>query len=354
MSVTINEIARECGVSIATVSRVLNGSRAVAPLTRERVQEAIDRQGYSPNALARSLVAKHSMTLGVVAPDITNPYFSAVFSEIERAALSADYSVILCNTFYASPAHAQQQGVKSEEEYFQIMMEKKVDGVLIIGGQIDLAHAEPSYQNALKRLAKALPTVVMGKPLPGVGCVFIERETGSGVSTAVNHLVSLGHSRIAFVGGEDGVNITETRLAAYRGTLAALGLPHGDELISLSDYYIEDGYMATLELLNRNTSFTSVLAINDNVALGAVRAFADRGLAVPRDIALVSCDQFFFAGYSQPRLTSIDQHNRQFGMLAIQILLCAIKGISEPVKLNYTPELIVRESCGGQLRKGAI
>jgi DNA-binding LacI/PurR family transcriptional regulator len=354
VSVTINEIARECGVSIATVSRVLNDSQSVAPRTRERIQETIDRRGYSPNALARSLVARHSMTLGVIAPDITNPYFSAVFSEIERAALQAGYSVILCNTFYASPAHAQQQGIKSEEEYFQIMMEKKVDGVLIIGGQIDLMQVNPSYHKALKRLAKALPTVVMGKPLHGIDCVFIERETGSGVCTAVNHLVSLGHRRIAFVGGEDGVNITETRLVAYRGTLAALGLPCEDALISLSDYYIEDGYRAAMDLLNRNADFSAVLAINDNVALGAIRAFADRGLAVPGDMALVSCDQFFFAGYGLPRLTSIDQHNQQFGKLAIQMLLCAIKGISEPVKLNYAPELIVRESCGGRQRKGTL
>ena len=348
MSVTIHEIAQECGVSIATVSRVLNGSQAVAPQTRQRVREAIDRYGYSPNALARSLVARHSMTLGVITPDISNPYFSAVFSEIERAALQAGYSVFLCNTFYASPAHAQQEGLKSEEEYFQIMMEKKVDGVLIIGGQIDLIQASPAYHQALKRLAKAIPAVVIGKPLPGVDCVFIERETGSGVSTAVNHLVSLGHRRIAFVGGEDGVTITETRLAAWRGTLQALGLPSDDGLVALSDYYIDDGYRAAAALMDSGANFTAMLAINDNVAMGAIRAFADRGLSVPGDVAVVSCDQFFYADYSLPRLTSVDQHNPQFGKLVIQVLLCAIKGVSEPVKLNHTPELVVRESCGSQ------
>jgi DNA-binding LacI/PurR family transcriptional regulator len=106
-----------------------------------------------------------------------------------------------------------------------------------------------------------------------------------------------------------------------------------------------------MNLIGRNTAFTAILAINDNVAMGAMRAFADRGLCVPRDVAVISCDQFFFADYSSPRLTSVDQHNQQFGKLVIQVLLCAIKGIGEPVKLNYTPELIVRESCGSQQKK---
>lgn len=344
-NVTITQIARECGTSIATVSRVLNGSEAVAPDTRQRVESVIQKYNFSPNAFARGLISRQSMTLGVITPDITNPYFSAMYTEIERSALNAGYSMILCNTRFSSSTHesAQQKG---EESYFQMMIDKKVDGVLVIGGQIDLMQVCDNYRSALQHLGNSVPVVVIGRPLENMDCLFIERETGSGVATAVSYLASLGHRRIAFVGGEEGVVITETRVKAYRSTLEALGLSHTDSLVSLSDYYAPDGYAATSRLLARNTRFSAVVAINDSVAMGAVRALADHGIAVPKDVAIISCDQFPSADYLVPRLTSIDQHNELFGSMVIQTLLCAVKGVGEPAKLTFTPELVVRESCG--------
>jgi len=341
--VTIVQIARESGVSISTVSRVLNGTAPVAPATRERVNKVIDRYHYTPNDLARSLINRRSMTLGVIMPDISNPYFSAMFREIERAAWDAGYSVLLCNTSFS--ATGPGDAAKRETSYFQMMLGKNVDGVLIAGGQADLEETSAPYRTALRRLAAAVPTVVLGCPIADIDCLFLQRERGQGVFAAVRCLASLGHRRIAFVGGEPGVGITSARIRAYRDALDTLGLPQDHNLIRLSDYYTPDGYRAAQELLHGSAPFTALLAINDNVALGAYRALADAGLRIPQDVSVISCDQFYGADYMTPRLTSVDQHNEVFGRFIVQALLDAIHGTRRDAPLTVQPELVLRESC---------
>ena len=341
--ITIKQIARECGVSIATVSRVMNGTAPVAETTREKVLDAIARHHYTPNAFARSLSNRKSMTIGVLIPDIANPYFSAMFTEFERAAHEANYSVLLCNTSF-SASEAREKTLR-EIDYFQMMLEKHVDGVVIAGGQADLMETSEKYQAALRNLAASVPVVVLGSPIDGIGCRFIQRERGQGVFSAVNYLASIGHRRIAFVGGEDGVGITSARLLAYRSALNTLKLDSDPNLVRLSDYYTPDGYLAAKSLISSGTDFTAILAMNDNVAIGAYRALADAGLRVPDDVSIISCDQFYAADYLVPRLTSVDQHNELFGRFIINALLGAIHGISEDVILNYKPELVLRESC---------
>lgn len=341
--VTIKQIAKESGVSIATVSRVMNGTAPVSEATRERVNEVIQRYHYTPNAFARSLISRQSMTIGIIMPDISNPYFSAMFSEFEQAAHEANYSVLLCNTSF----RAAESGEKTAREldYFQMMLDKNVDGVVVAGGQVDLLEVREEYRTALQRLAASLPVVVIGSPIEGVNCLFIQRERGQGVFSAVNYLASLGHRHIAFVGGEDVVGITAARLRAYKEALDALRLPKEQALVRLSDYYTPDGYRATQELLAGDVPFTALLAMNDNVALGVYRALADAGLRVPQDVSVISCDQFYWADYFVPRLTSVDQHNELFGRFIINTLLGAINGVKEAAVLTYQPELVLRESC---------
>lgn len=347
--VTIVQIAKECGVSIATVSRVMNGTAPVSEKTRARVNEVIRKYHYSPNAFARGLINRQSMTLGIIMPDITNPYFSAMFIEFEKAAHEAGYSVLLCNTSFSS--NNMVSNTQRELEYFQMLLEKRVDGVLIVGGQIDLLQVSDAYKAALGHLAASVPVVVLGSRIEDVDCLFIQRETGNGVFSAMSYLASLGHRRIAFVGGEDGVGITETRLNAYQDALYALNLPRERDLVALSDYYTPDGYRAMQRLLGSGVPFTAMLAINDNVAMGAYRAIADAGLRIPEDISIISCDQFYAPDYYIPRLTSVDQHNERFGRFIINALLGAIHGVKENVVLNFTPELVIRESCAPPARQ---
>lgn len=345
-TITITQIAKESGVSVATVSRYLNGQVPVSEDKRQRIEAIVKKYDFTPNPLARSLISKKTMTLGVILPDITNPYFATMFQEIQRCAALAGYSVLLCNTRF-------HQGTEDIDETlcFQMMMDKRVDGTLIIGGQIDLVHPSPSYKKALERLGKSMPVVVAGQPIDGTGCIFIDSEHGKGVTTAYHYLRTLGHQSIAFIGGQPGVVITESRLEAYKKARAASGMKADEDLIVLTDYYTPDGWEAANTLLARNTSFTAVIAMNDNVSLGVIRALADLGLFVPKDIALVSCDQFYFSEYTVPRLTGINQHNLLWGQMIVQTLIQAILGNQETAKISLPPELIIRESCGTKLKK---
>lgn len=339
--ITITEIARESGVSISTVSRVLNGNVPVSPDKRERVEAAIQKYNYSPNALARSLASRQSMTIGVILPDISNPYFSSVFCEIEKAAHDAGYSILLCNTLFHSGTDSHL-----EEDYIQMMIDKHVDGLIIAGGQQDLVHPDKSYLDAIKRAASMLPLVMIGEKLDDIPCLFLNREKEDGIYDAVKYLSSLGHKRIAFLGGEDGVKITASRVASYKRALSSLGLPVDWNLIVPTDYYAQDGYRAAGLLLEKDIPFTAALTINDNVALGSIRAFHDKGLRIPADISLLSCEMFHSSEFFTPRMTVLDRHSSRFGRFVIQKLLNVIQEQEENDDLDIAPELIIRESCG--------
>jgi DNA-binding LacI/PurR family transcriptional regulator len=345
--ITITQIAKEANVSISTVSRVLNGTASVVPDKRKRVEEIIQKYNFSPNALARGMITKRTKTLGVVLPDISNPYFSSMFLEIERSALEAGYTLLLCNTLFGGSSHGIRN-TKEESYYFQMMIDKQVDGVLIIGGQVDLISVDESYKLALKRLARHLPVVVIGQEIKDVDCIFIHPENGQGVIVALNYLYMLGHRKIAFVGGQPNVTITEIRINSYKNALQKLGLPVDEQLIAMSDYYSEDGYSAMNALISRNADFTAFLAINDNVALGAQRALVDQHKKIPEDVAVISCDQFLTGEYHIPRLTSINQHHELLGRLVVTTLINAIQGIGKTADFTFTPELVIRESCGTQ------
>lgn len=344
-TITITQIAQESGVSVATVSRFLNGKVPVSADKKARIEAVVRKYDFTPNALARGLISKRTMTLGVILPDITNPYFATIFQEVQRCAAEEGYSVYLCNTrFHHGDAPIDETG------YFRMMMDKKVDGILIIGGQLDMVEINPAYKEALNKLSASLPVVAAGREIPGAGCIFIDTENGSGVTTAYNYLSSLGHKDIAFVGGQPGVTITETRLESYKKAAVASGREVREDLISLSDYYLRDGYQAAEALISRNAPFTAVITMNDNVALGAIRAFADHGLSVPRDVALISCDRFYFADYTIPRLTSIHHHSRHWGQLVVRTLIQAVQGSTENARITFPPELIIGESCGTHLQ----
>lgn len=337
--VTIVEIAKESGVSIATVSRVLNDSAPVAEATRARVNEVIHKHAYVPNSFAKGLSRRKSMILGVILPDIVNPYFAGMFQQIERAAYEAQYSVFLRNTDVAT---ARQQ---SELDSFQMMIRKNVDGVLLVGGQGDLPQTHPAYTAALQQLCRVIPTVALGRPIPGVDCRFIQRELGQGVLLAIRHLLALGHRRIGFIGGQAGEGITEARLAAYRNALNTSGSLYDRQLVALTGFETPGGYRGMRAVLASGSGCTAVLTMNDNVALGAYRALADAGLRVAGDLSIISCDQFFSADYFVPRLTSVDQHNERFARYVVDALLRTVNGAEDAPPLDHQPELVVRESC---------
>ncbi len=341
--ITIRQIATESGVSISTVSRVINGSAHVSEEARRRVEATVEKYAYRPNRLVQNHINPKSRIIGVIMPDITNPYFTAMFRAVSLAAQASGYSVLLSNTGFT--AASMDRTTRNELEAFKIMQEQNAAGVFVAGGQADLVRLRPEYRQGLEDMAARLPVVVLGDPVKDSRCRFIQREHGHGVSIAVDHLFSLGHRRIAFIGGETDVAVTERRLRAYVDALSAHGLPYDRQLAAPSDYYAPDGWQAVDGLLRRGISFTALIAMNDNVALGAYRALADHGLTVPDDVSVISCDQFFNADFFDPRLTSVDQHNGQLGEFVVSLLLNMMGGMDQPRLFGFRPELVVRESC---------
>lgn len=348
-NITIYEIAQLAGVSVSTVSRVLNNSPHVSAKTQAKVSEIIDKYHFSPSTVARALTSNHTQTLGVIISDITNPYFSELYLEIQRCAVDFGYSIILCNTFYGGSSHGVSNSIP-ESTYFQKMLDQKVDGLLILGGEIDRVQVSEPYRKLLNRISSQIPVVILGQSIPDCSCIFIQRNLGGGISSLIRHLLALGRRKIGFVGGEQGICTTSARLEAYRQTLSSLSIPYDPSLISLSNYYAPDGYQAMNQLLaHPETTPTAVVCINDAVALGAIRAITDKGLKVPQDISVVSCDQFPSGDYSCPRLTTLDQQNSYLGRMSIMTLIGAINGDSECISLSHEPHLIIRESCGASL-----
>jgi LacI family transcriptional regulator len=344
---TIYQIAEQAQVSISTVSRVLNGSPLVSSRTRAIVQDVIDRNHFSPSALARGLSTSRTKSIGVILPDITNPYFSSLFLELERCAIEQGYSVVLYNTMYGSYARGFKKSL-GESAYFQIALEERLDGVIITGGQVDMDEISADYLEALNLLQQEMPAIIIGQEFGGTSCGFVSRDLERGVFLALRHLRDLGHRRIGFIGGEVGIRITSDRFRAYKKILGEMGLAYNPDYVHFSDYYVPDGYAAMQEQLRRPMP-SALVAINDMVALGAIRALTDAGLSVPRDIALVSCDRFFFSEYTVPRITSLDQQNSNLGRLAIAKLLGLIQGTGGEAAPPPEPQLVLRESCGVQL-----
>lgn len=348
--ITIQEIAKLSGVSVSTVSRVLNNSPSVSAAKRKKIQAIIDEHNYTPSVFARGMVNKQTKNIGVILPDISNPYFISLITQIQKFALDYMFSTILFNTMLAEPNNKNNQHPLTEEDYLKIILEKQVDGLLILGGEIDKEIVPKEYITALNQLNNEIPVVVIGSKIPELSCLFIERNLKKGVTTLVSHLTALGHKNIGFIGGEAGVKITTYRLESFKEAMTSYQHPVNDDWVVLSDYYTADGYAAMTQLLENSATLpTALVAINDNVAIGAIRAINDAKLSCPEDIAIVSCDQFMNGDYQTPRLTSMDQHNEYLGKMAILQLISAINGQVEPMIINHNPELIIRESCGSKL-----
>lgn len=343
---TIYDVAKLSGMSVSTVSRVINNSPNVSEKTRKKVEQAIRKTHFSPSSLARAMNSRVTKNIGVMISDITNPYFSTLYLEIQRYAVEIGYSILLCNTFFGGSSHGVAASI-SETTYFEMLLEKKVDGILILGGEIDRDKISDEYIRKLDALGRQVPVVVVGEPVDNCCCSFLRRNFESGIPMLVTHLAALGRTKIGFVGGEPEVKTTTLRIAGYQQALKNLMMPQKPEWISLNNYYMADGYEAAKKLLLVEDRPTAVIAVNDAVAMGAIRAFHDNGLKVPEDISVVSCDQFPNGEYYDPSITSLDRNDSYLGRLSIMALLSKINNEEVPTEIAIAPRLVVRESCGG-------
>ena len=327
--VTLRDVALEAGVSIKTVSRVVNGEPTVNEAMAVRVAEVVERLGYRPNELARSLKGRRSRTIGLVIDDVSNPFMAVCAQAIEEVAWEHGHALILCDS------HADLQ---TEDAYVGLLAQRQVDGLLLVP-----ARGRNGRLEAERRAG--LPVVAFDRPAEGVRTDSVLVENRAGAREATEHLIWHGHERVAFVGDVRHYYTARKRLEGYKEALEATNL---EPLHSLDANSIEQGEEATKGLLEAPDPPTALFAANILTALGALRAIEDLGLRVPEDVAVIGFDDFELAHVLRPRFTLVRQPAAELGRRAAEMLFDRLdgRGSPEPRRLVLPTELVVRESCG--------
>lgn len=335
-SATIKDVAAHAGVSVATVSAVINSNKYVSPDLAQRVHESITALGYKRNSLAQGLKKQTSHTIGLIISDITNPFFTSVVRGVEDVANAQDYSLILGNT---------DEDLKKEMSYMRLLESKRADGLIVA---VTLGNHE--YLRSWP--AQRLPLVSIDR-LPSelsIDAVLVDNVAGA--RQAVEHLITLGHERIGIVTGLSGITTTEERLTGYQQALEAHGMLLDPALIAEGNSRIDGGERAALQLLTQEAARpTALFVTNGLMVIGALQAINRVGLRCPQDIALVGFDDFEWAAVMHPRLTTVCQPTYEIGQKAAQLLFERLeKRDAAPQVVRLQPQLIIRESCGAALK----
>lgn len=324
--VTMRDVAAAAGVSVATVSRVLSGNRPVRPEHAAAVRDAVDRLGYRPNQLASALRRQTTLTVGMVVPEIANPFFPGVVEAIEHALVGHRRGLLLCDS-QGDPDHELQQVLR--------LLDRQVDGILIVP-----CHEQRSAAAVEAALAQ-VPVVQVDRRVSGVVTDTIEADHTAGIRALVEHLHALGRRRLAFVGADVASSVAKERLEAYRSTGAG-----GPEL--LGTFTIDHGQAAARALLDADELPDGVVGANDLIALGVIQGLRAAGVEVPDTVAVTGFDDIGFASVTHPALTTAHQPVRHLGASAVRLLTDRIAGEDGPPRHErVVPSLVVRASTAG-------
>ena len=325
---SIRDVAREAGVSTATVSHVINSTRFVSEEVRARVLAAVEKCGYYPNAHARSLASGRSHVLGLVVSDISNPFFPELVKAIESAAFERGYDVMLSNTNYDP---------ERTSHYIRRFIERKLAGVVVMTSELDA--------ELIDELARREVSVVfldLGEP--GIHMSNLRVNYESGIEEAISHLVSLGHTEISFIGGPTHLRSAARRREAFIASMRR-HLPDARAEVFRGDFKLEGGRRAACEMLDSRERPTAVVAANDMMALGAMVEFRAAGLHIPRDVSIVGFDDIAFATLCEPPLTTVCLPRAELGRRAVEALMTAIERPDQQgVEINIPTYLVTRGS----------
>ena len=328
---TIKDVAREAGVSVATVSRVWNEAAFVSPETRQRVAEVATRLGYSPHGAARSLITRTTFALGVLLPDLYGEFFSEIIRGIDHTAQAAGYHILV------SSSHDS----KDEIDAALRSMRGRVDGMIIMSPDLDA-------QRTLHTLQGSFPVVLLngGVDANEFDSITIENHTGAREMTL--HLVKHGHTRIAMIAGPQRNYDAAERLRGYETALMESGIVHDDSLVVLGDFSELSGHAAAMQLLSMTQRPTAIFAANDSMAIGALSALHESGLRVPQDIAVAGFDDIPLARYMNPPLSTVHVDISLLGERAATLLLSSLlQGQRPRQQQQLSTTLVIRSSCGG-------
>lgn len=334
--ITIYDIAQEAGVSPSTVSRVLTKNAGVSQAKREAVERLIKKYGFRPNAMARSLSDTQSKVLGVIVADIRNPYYAELVVECEKAANRQGYSVMVCNALSMRELEASN---------LEKLYEQRVDAIIQIGCAVDDLVSDPAYTAHVNRISRTIPFIITGK-LDGADCYRLNIDDAAAMEIAVDHLISMGHKRIAFGGGARDVRSTYEKIQHYIYLLGRNGLAFRKDYIQESTYNYGGGQDSIERLLALDQPPTAVIMVNDFSAVGAIHKLTERGISVPGDMSVISFDNTYLCHITNPLLTSIDYDYPLFGEKLVAIALDAVQEKKVKTLQKIIPRLIIRDSSG--------
>jgi LacI family transcriptional regulator len=338
--VTIKDIARMANVSHTTVSRALNDKSRIRNETKEKILSIVRELNYHPDFIARSLVMRRTRTLGLVITTIANPFYTELALGIEATARSLGYNIILSFT---------HSDLSIERESIDMLRSKGVDGILFSSAHMD----DP---NIVKLAEEEFPIVLVNRrtfhPAVKEKVDYVGVDNISGGYLAVEHLIKLGHREIGVIGGSSESSVGFERLEGGKKALEAYGLDPMPHYFLGGDFLKESGYQGGIQFLRMDQPPTAVFATNDYMALGVYQAFAEKGVKVPEDIAIIGFNDIEFTAMKGVELTTIGQKKYEMGAIAVKTLVEKIEGkkTESPKEIFLEPELVVRKTCGFHLR----
>lgn len=323
----IQQVAKQAGVSVATVSRVLNGQKTVSGKTRMKVEEAIKKLNYEPSMLGRNLRNSESRLLLILIPTISNPFYLEIIKGIEQVAISQNYNILLCET---------DSDPERENIYFDLVRKKMADGIISMDPAVN--------GKTLKKLAENYAIVQCSEYEEGSGIPYVTIDNEEASYRAVKHLVQIGHKKIALINSDEKYLYARQRKMGYKRALEENGIALKPEYIIPTQHLgFENGQQAMKKILNLEERPTAVFAVSDLLAIGALKEINASGLHVPSDMAVVGFDKIDFSNMTNPTLTTIAQPMHKMGTVAAKMLIDKIKGIEvESIILDH--ELVIRES----------
>jgi LacI family transcriptional regulator len=328
----MRDVAERAGVSVTSVSHFVNKTRPISNAMQVRIEQAMAELSFKPNALARSLRLKQTKSVGVIVPDSTNPFFANITHSIEKELFAYQYNVILGNS---------DSNVDRALIYLRVMTERQVDGLIFI----DVGASGDALKELLPRLS--IPLVLVDRVIPGLDVDYVTVTNTKGGFDATNHLLSLGHRRIACLTGPPDLPTSADRRQGYIQALTDAGISPDEKLIYAGDFQIESGYTGGIHLLERSPRPTAIFAANDLMAVGVMRAAADLGLSVPAELSVVGFDDIPLARFSTPALTTITQPTLQIGVITASFMLRRIQDEQLPPEQKILEtSLVVRHTTG--------
>ncbi|MGY0486443.1 LacI family DNA-binding transcriptional regulator [Streptomyces sp. WG-D5] len=325
----IKDVAAAAGVSVATVSRVLNAHPSVSPATRTRVLAAVESLGYRPNAVARSLRTAQTRTLGLVISDVLNPYFGELTRAVEDEARGLGYSVIIGNA---------DERPELQDHHVRTLLDRRIDGLLV-------SPTDGGSPIMLDAARTGTPMVFVDRWIPGVDVPVVRSDGRAAVRDLVAHLHALGHRRLAIIAGPAATTTGSERVDAFREALASYELELPDAYIGQGDFQADSGRRVTEAFLALPEPPGAVFAADNLMALGALDAVRARGLRVPDDIAVAAFDDIPWFVHTDPPITAIAQPTKELGRAAVRALVDRIEG-RVPESVTLPAHLVVRRSCG--------